>query len=81
MTNTVRPVIRLFKAFCTSISDSESSSEVASSRIRIGAFFSSARAMAMRCRWPPLSLSPRDDFFVEHVRAAVAEVVAHRVVE
>ena len=43
MTKTVRPVIRLLSALCTSISDSESSSEVASSRIRMGASFSKAR--------------------------------------
>ena len=40
ITKTVRPVIKLLSALCTSISDSESSSEVASSRIRIGASFS-----------------------------------------
>jgi len=38
---------------------SESSAEVASSRIRIGASFRITRAMAMRWRWPPESLTPR----------------------
>ena len=32
---------------------------VASSRMRIAGSLSSARAMAMRWRWPPLSLTPR----------------------
>ena len=40
-------------ASCTAISDSVSSAEVASSRIRIGASLYSARAMARRWRWPP----------------------------
>jgi len=40
-------------------SDSLSRADVASSRISSGASFSRARAMAMRCRWPPESLTPR----------------------
>ena len=40
-------------------SDSLSSADVASSRIRIGASLSNARAMAMRWRWPPESSAPR----------------------
>src|ERR1700722_18217575 len=72
MTKTVRPVMRLFSALCTSISDSESSSEVASSRIRIGASFRSARAMARRCR---------ENFVFRHVGAAVAEIVPDGVVK
>ena len=42
-----------------SASLSESSALVASSRIRIGASFRIARAMASRWRWPPESLTPR----------------------
>jgi hypothetical protein len=37
----------------------ESSADVASSKIRIGGFFSRARAMATRCFSPPESLRPR----------------------
>ena len=40
-------------------STSLSSADGASSRTRIGASRSSARAMATRCRWPPDSLTPR----------------------
>ena len=46
------------------LSDSVSRCDVASSRIRIGAFFSSARAMASRWRWPPLSFCPRSPIIV-----------------
>jgi len=59
ITNAVRPIIKFDNARCTNISDSESSSEVASSRIRMGEFFSIARAMAMRCLCPPLKRCPR----------------------
>src|ERR1700724_919859 len=58
MTNTVRPAIRLERAACTSDSLSESRAEVASSRMRIGASLSNARAMAMRCRSPPERRTP-----------------------
>ena len=44
-------------ASCTSRSDSESSAAVASSSRMIGAFLISARAIAMRWRWPPDSCS------------------------
>ena len=37
----------------------ESSAEVASSKIRMRGFFSSARAIATRCFSPPESLRPR----------------------
>ena len=40
-------------------STSESRAEVASSRTRIGASFRITRAIAMRWRWPPESLTPR----------------------
>ena len=46
-------------ACCTRNSLSASRSEVASSRRRMGGSFRKARAMAMRWRWPPESLTPR----------------------
>ena len=58
MTMVVRPRIRVSSAACTWRSDSVSSEDVASSRISTGAFFSSARAMARRWRWPPESRTP-----------------------
>ena len=58
ITNTVRPCIRFASAACTNASLSVSSAEVASSRIRIGAFFRIARAIASRCRSPPDSRTP-----------------------
>ena len=54
----VRPFISSSSAACTARSDSVSSALVASSRTRIGAFFKTARAMAMRWRWPPESETP-----------------------
>src|SRR5258707_472677 len=59
ITNVVRPTIRLLSARCTYISDSESSSEVASSSINIGESFKIARAMAILCLCPPLNRCPR----------------------
>src|SRR5438094_575173 len=64
MTKVVRPTMRLASAFCTNISDSASNSEVASSRIRMGESFKMARAMAMRCRCPPLKRVPRSPITV-----------------
>ena len=72
MTSVVRPFIRLPRACCTRRSDSGSRAEVASSRIRIGGSLSSARAMAMRWRWPPESRLPR---------SPICGVVAAREVE
>src|SRR6267378_2273505 len=66
ITKVVRPTIRLASAFCTNISDSASSSDVASSRIRMGESFKMARAMAMRCRWPPLKRVPRSPITVSY---------------
>ena len=54
-TRVVRPCMRRCRASCTRRSDSLSSAEVASSRIRMGAFLYTARAMASRWRWPPES--------------------------
>ena len=64
ITSVVRPRIRLASACCTSRSDSASSAEVASSRIRIGGSFRIARAIAMRCFWPPESRLPRSPITV-----------------
>mmetsp|Transcript_18381 Transcript_18381/g.37296 ORF Transcript_18381/g.37296 Transcript_18381/m.37296 type:complete len:131 (-) Transcript_18381:42-434(-) len=55
----VRPTIRRSSASCTSFSFSESSADVASSRRRILGSLSTARAMAMRWRCPPESITPR----------------------
>ena len=88
ITITVRPDIRFPSAFCTSISDSVSRCEVASSRIRIGEFFRIARAIASRCRCPPDSLTPRSPIMVSYpcgsfsikscASAAVAASVSRR---
>mmetsp|Transcript_112273 Transcript_112273/g.194979 ORF Transcript_112273/g.194979 Transcript_112273/m.194979 type:complete len:201 (-) Transcript_112273:1565-2167(-) len=57
-TTVVRPSINFSIACCTICSDSPSRALVASSRSRIEGSRTRARAMATRCRWPPLSLSP-----------------------
>ena len=59
ITSDVRLSISVESASCTSISDSVSSDEVASSRIRIGALRRIARAIASRCRCPPERRWPR----------------------
>ncbi|MOA05728.1 hypothetical protein D3C78_1253380 [compost metagenome] len=59
MAITVLPCIRVSRLSWIAASTSESSAEVASSMIRIGASLSSTRAMAMRWRWPPESFTPR----------------------
>ena len=53
--NVVRPRISFCKASCTKRSDSLSSAEVASSKIKIGASLYKALAMASLCRCPPES--------------------------
>ena len=53
------PASAASSAACTSVSLSASSEEVASSSSRIGASRRMARAMAMRWRWPPDSVTPR----------------------
>lgn len=45
----------VLKAWLTSVSDSASSADVASSKIRMSGFLSRARAIAMRCFCPPES--------------------------
>ena len=64
ITSVVRPCMRLASACWTSRSDSESSAEVASSRMRMGGSLRMARAMAMRCRCPPDSRLPRSPITV-----------------
>ena len=59
ITKVVRPCISVLSAFWMRASVTESSALVASSRIRIGGFFSSARAIARRWRSPPDSVMPR----------------------
>lgn len=59
MTSTVRPRAARSSAACTTRSASASSALVASSSTSTAGSFSSARAMAMRCRWPPDSAVPR----------------------
>lgn len=53
------PRRRAARALLTRVSDSASRAEVASSRMRMSGFLTSARAMAMRCFWPPESCVPR----------------------
>mmetsp|Transcript_83854 Transcript_83854/g.250257 ORF Transcript_83854/g.250257 Transcript_83854/m.250257 type:complete len:97 (-) Transcript_83854:462-752(-) len=55
MTRHVAAVLWTYSAMeaCTSASVFLSSAEVASSRTRMRGFRASARASAIRCRWPP----------------------------
>ncbi len=64
MMKVVRPAISVFSAFWMRASVTESSALVASSRIRIGGFFKSARAIASRWRSPPDSVVPRSPTIV-----------------
>ena len=59
ITNVVRPSIASRSAALISRSVVASTEEVASSRTRMRGSASSARAIAIRWRWPPLSVSPR----------------------
>lgn len=54
----VRPFAARSSASCTTFSEFESSADVASSSSRMRGFRSSARAMAIRCFWPPDSCEP-----------------------
>ena len=56
--STVLPLASWAKAACTFASLSGSAKAVASSKIRMGAFFSMARAMATRCCSPPERYTP-----------------------
>ena len=60
----VFPDISLPSAANTRSSDSASSDEEGSSRIKIGAFRMIARAMAISCRCPPDKVSPRSPMTV-----------------
>ena len=51
--NVVRPFINMLSASCTKYSDSASKAEVASSNNNIFGSFNIARAIAIRCFWPP----------------------------
>ena len=64
MTSVVRSSISCASAACTSVSLSASSDEVASSSSSSGASRRIARAMAMRWRWPPESVTPRSPICV-----------------
>lgn len=59
MMSTVRPLVALSRASCTTRSDSASRALVASSSTRMLGFLIRARAMAIRCFWPPDSVAPR----------------------
>ena len=59
MTSVVRSCIAASSAACTMRSLSASSALVASSSSSSGGFFSIARAIAMRWRWPPDRRTPR----------------------
>ena len=59
MTKVVRPRISSTSAARISRSVAASTADVNSSRIRMRGSISSARAMAMRCFWPPESETPR----------------------
>ena len=59
ITSVVRPTAMRSSSAWIAFSVVESSAEVASSKIRIAGFFSSARAIATRCFSPPESFRPR----------------------
>lgn len=65
MMSTVRPLVALSRASCTTRSDSASKALVASSRTRIVGFLIKARAMAMRCFWPPDKVTPLSPGYVK----------------
>mmetsp|Transcript_13766 Transcript_13766/g.33856 ORF Transcript_13766/g.33856 Transcript_13766/m.33856 type:complete len:138 (-) Transcript_13766:4166-4579(-) len=58
MVSVVRPAATTSSAACTARSLRASSAEVASSSSSTLGFLMTARAMAMRCFWPPLSWMP-----------------------
>jgi hypothetical protein len=64
ITSVVLPRAALCSSAWMARSLAESSALVASSKIRIGGFFSSVRAMATRCFSPPDSLRPRSPTMV-----------------
>ena len=64
MTMQVLFSIKRFRASNTNSSDAASSPEVGSSRIKMGVLRMMARAMAIRWRWPPDSVTPRSPTMV-----------------
>jgi hypothetical protein len=64
VTNVVRPRIKRSSDCCTIASDSGSTAEVGSSRIRSAGSARNARAIARRWRCPPDSLTPRSPISV-----------------
>ena len=64
ITNTVLSCIKFSMARWTTASDLLSRADVASSKIKIGAFFKNARAMATRCFCPPDNSIPRSPIWV-----------------
>ena len=66
MTRVVRPCIRCSRACRNWLSLTASRWDVASSSTNTGAFFSRARAMAIRCRCPPDSCIPRSPTMVSY---------------
>ena len=64
ITSAVLPRAALASSVWIARSLAESSAEVASSKIRIGGFFSSVRAIATRCFSPPESFRPRSPTIV-----------------
>ena len=80
-----QPHLTLSRAACTTASLSVSRADVASSSRRILGSFTRARAMAMRCFWPPLSWMPRSPTSVSYFcegknrsRNETSRCVAHR---
>ena len=61
-----RAVRRAGACTCTAASLSASKAEVASSSSRISGRRTSARAMAIRCLWPPLSCTPLSPHSCRH---------------
>mmetsp|Transcript_65732 Transcript_65732/g.176120 ORF Transcript_65732/g.176120 Transcript_65732/m.176120 type:complete len:90 (+) Transcript_65732:1069-1338(+) len=66
MTSVVRPCLAESRASCTTRSDAVSRADVASSSSSIRGLRTSARAIAMRCFWPPLSCAPRSPHRVSY---------------
>jgi hypothetical protein len=64
MISVVRPIAIRSSSAWIAFSLAESSAEVASSKIRMAGFFSSARAIATRCFSPPDSFRPRSPTWV-----------------
>ena len=62
----VLPTIVRSSASCTMRSDAASKALVASSKSKMAGFFSTARAMAIRCFCPPESCTPRSPAYVSY---------------